>query len=117
MRMPQSVPTETQLRAVMLRMPPEVSLPMTPAPWPWNMTQLVVLTNSVGRLVRRPSWSRPDLITMQSSLVLKKQSEMRTLREESMSMPSLLGPSPSAKGWPSGSAETKRMPRTTTSSQ
>ncbi len=34
MRMPQSVPTETQLLAVMLRMPPEVSLPMTTAPCP-----------------------------------------------------------------------------------
>jgi hypothetical protein len=64
------------------------------------MTQLVIVTCSVGLAVRLPSASLPDLITMQSSPVLKKQSDILTLRQESTSMPSPLGP-----------VETKLTPR------
>ena len=71
---------------------PRSSLPTTTAPWPWYMTQLVIVTCSVGLATRRPSASRPDLITMQSSPVLKKQSDIRTLRLESTSIPSPFGP-------------------------
>jgi hypothetical protein len=47
---------------------------------------------SLGLATRQPSSFKPDLMTTQSSPVLKNESSISTLRLESGSQPSLLGP-------------------------
>ncbi|MBA7636143.1 hypothetical protein ES703_43758 [subsurface metagenome] len=90
-RTARSVPTHTMLLTVTLRTPPDISLPMTMAPWPLYITQLVMVTFSVGLPFNLPSSSRPDFNVMQSSPVSKKQFEMRTLRQDSGFTPSVFG--------------------------
>ena len=92
MRIPWSVPFETMLLATTFRMPPAVSLPSTTAPCARRTVQLVMVTFSVGRPTLLPSASLPDLMQIASSPVSKYESEMRTSRLESTSMPSVLAP-------------------------
>jgi len=73
--------------------PPEISLPMTTPPWPFFMWQRRTMMFSLGTFHFRPSLLRPDLMAMQSSPVSKKQSSINTLRQDSGSQPSPLGPS------------------------
>lgn len=60
--------------------------------------QLVIVMFSQAFPYLRPSASRPDLMVMQSSPTLIKQSEMRTFRQELGLMPSVLGPLGSLDG-------------------
>ncbi len=92
-RMPRSVPEKMQLEMTMLRTPPVVSLPKATAEWPRCMVQLVIVTFSQGCGLARRSSSLPDLMAMQSSPTSMWHSEMWTLEQESMSMPSVLGES------------------------
>ena len=91
-RIPASVPSKTQFEMVTRFTPPDISLPITTPPCPESMIQLVIVMFSQAFPYLRPSASRPDLMVMQSSPTLMKQSEMRTLRQEVGLMPSVLGP-------------------------
>ena len=90
MRMPLSVPSNTQLSTTMFFTPPDISLPID-RPCPWSNVQLTMVQFSIGFPTRRPSASRPDLMVMQSSPTSIRQSEMCTLRQESGLMPSVFG--------------------------
>ena len=76
------------------RMLPDVSLPQVTNPAPLRAVQLRITTFSVGRFTRSPSASLPDLIQMLSSLQSMIQSSIRIFVDESISIPSVLGPCP-----------------------
>ena len=78
--------------------PPDISLPITTPPCPESITQLVIVIFSQAFPYFRPSASRPDLIVIQSSPTLIKQSEIRTFRQEDGFIPSVLGPFGSFEG-------------------
>ena len=73
---------------------PLVSLPMVNNPEPASATQSRITTYSVGRSTRRPSQSRPAFKQKLSSLQSMSQFCTRIYLEESMSIPSVLGPWP-----------------------
>ena len=56
------------------------------------MIQLVIVMFSHAFPYLRPSASRPDLMVIQSSPTLIKQSEIRTFRQELGLIPSVFGP-------------------------
>ena len=91
MRMPRSVPSNTQPEIATRRMLPLISLPSTTPPWPCTIVQPVTVMFSQGM-----AWSAssvPALMAMQSSPTSMWQALMRTLRQLSGSMPSVLGES------------------------
>jgi hypothetical protein len=92
MRSPRSVPTKSESVTHTLRTPPDISLPITTPPWPRSPCRRRTTMFSLGLPTRQPSSFRPDLITTQSSPVLKKESSIRTFRLESGLQPSLFGP-------------------------
>ena len=91
MRMPLSVPSNTQPVIATRRMSPLISLPSTTPPCPCTIVQPVMVTFSQG--TRCSASSVPALTAMQSSPTSIWQSLMRTLRQLSGSMPSVLGES------------------------
>ena len=88
------VPSASRLYPNILRILPEVSLPQVMRPAPLRAIQLRITIFSVGRFTRRPSASRPDLMQILSSLQSMSQFSTNTWVDESMSMPSVLGPCP-----------------------
>ena len=91
MRIPRSVPSNTQLEIVTLRTLPLISLPITTPTWPESMVQLVMVIFSQGTPKRRACASLPDLIVMQSSPTDIWQSLICTLRQDSGLTPSVFG--------------------------
>src|SRR5699024_1895402 len=90
-RIPRSDPWNTQLLITMLRTPPLISLPITTPPCPRTIVHPVMVTFSVA--TRSGVRSVPALSAMQSSPTSMWQSLMRTLRQDSGSMPSVFGES------------------------
>ena len=90
-RIPRSVPSNTQLEIVTLRTLPLISLPITTPPCPESMVQLVIVIFSQGTPKRRACASLPDLIVMQSSPTDIWQSLICTLRQDSGFTPSVFG--------------------------
>ena len=91
MRMPRSVPSNTHPAMDTRRMPPLISLPSTTPPWPCTIVQPVMAMFSQGTF--SSASSVPALTAMQSSPTSMWQPVMRTLRQLSGSMPSVLGES------------------------
>src|SRR5260370_26576422 len=81
-----------QFSAKTLLTPPEISLPTVTPPWPSFMRHPWMTMLREGVLVLRPSAFLPDLMAMQSSPVLKKQSLISTSVHDSGSQPSVFGP-------------------------
>src|ERR1700729_2084381 len=79
-------------RAYTFFTPPVISLPMVMPPCPLAKLLFWMTTFWLGTLTRRPSASRPDLIAMQSSPVLKVTLSMTTPSQDSGSQPSVFGP-------------------------
>src|SRR5690606_32181644 len=92
--MPTLVPCARRFLAKICRIPPEVSLPEVISPPPRRDTQFWIRTYSVGRFMRRPSQSLPDLIQKLSSLQSISAFCTNIHDEESISMPSVLGTCP-----------------------
>src|SRR5690554_18755 len=93
-RRPTDVPFALRSCASTYRMPPEVSLPQVKSPPPALDMQLRITTYSVGLFTRSPSASRPALRQKLSSLQSISLFSTRIKEEESISMPSVLGPCP-----------------------
>ena len=91
---PTPVPCALRFCASRCLIPPEVSLPKVISPPPFREIQLRITTYSVGRLTLRPSQSRPALRQKLSSLQSISQFCTRTKVDESISIPSVLGPLP-----------------------
>src|ERR1043166_2791616 len=81
-------PVRSQSNANTLRTLPDISLPTVTPPWPLPDRIRRMTIFSLGLLTRRPSSLRPDLIATTSSLVLKNESSISTLRVESGLQPS-----------------------------
>src|SRR5215468_4466494 len=81
-------PVRSLSNANTLRTLPDISLPTVMPPWPLPDRIRRITTFSLGLATRRPSSLSPDLTATTSSLVLKNESSMRTLRDESGSQPS-----------------------------
>src|SRR5215468_970069 len=81
-------PVRSLSNANTLRTLPDISLPTVMPPWPLPDRIRRITTFSLGMPTRRPSSLSPDLTATTSSLVLKNESSIRTLRDESGSQPS-----------------------------
>src|SRR5215471_17276270 len=75
---------------------PDVSLPNVTNPAPRRAVHLRMTTYSVGLFTRKPSQSLPAFKQKLSSLQSISQFSINTQVEESMSIPSVLGPLPSS---------------------
>src|SRR5664280_826982 len=89
------VPLAVMLYASTFLIPPDVSLPQVIRPAPFLAMQSWITIYSVGLLTRMPSASRPALRQKSSSLQSISQFLTSIHDDESMSMPSVLGPLPS----------------------
>ena len=72
----------------MFSTPPDISLPTTKPPCPWNTVQLSTIRLRHGRARRRPSSSFPDFMQMASSPTSNEELSTSTSSHESMSSPS-----------------------------
>src|SRR6188474_934848 len=83
-------PVRSQSNANTLRTPPDISLPTVTPPWPLPERMRRITMFSLASPTRQPSSLSPALIATTSSLVLKNESSMSTLRDESGLQPSPL---------------------------
>ena len=87
-RRPTSVPRKRQLETLMFSTPPDISLPTTNPPCPWNTIQLSTMRLRQGLALLRPSSSFPDLMQIASSPTSKLELMTSTFSHESTSRPS-----------------------------